>query len=129
MTEPTTATASASAPPAPTIDVTLPKVDWKMRRFFCWGVAAVLLGLIGYAIFKGQPAFAWPLVAVLGLDVMFYVGGATSTEIVQLVQSSGIIRAAQATAGAVTAAAEGVTAIAGRVLPAPTTGGRNDLAS
>jgi hypothetical protein len=52
---------------------------------------------------------------------------------VSIVQSSGLLRAAQATATAVGNVASTVGGIAnqigGAVTPAPTTGGRNDLAS
>lgn len=122
----TTTTAPASAA---SVDVSLPKVSWIWRRWFCWILGAALVGALFVAIAKGQPAFAWPIAALLGLDMMFYVGGATTTEIVQLVQSSGIIRAAQATSSAVQAAADAASAIAGRVggappaaTPAPTPG-------
>lgn len=128
MTESVANTASASAPPAATIDVTLPKVDWKMRRIFCWVGGLAVLALWAFAIYA-RAGNVWPYCAALMGFVFVYVVGATSTEIVQLVQSSGIIRAAQATSTAITTAAEAAGSLAGRVLPAPTTGGRSDLAS
>lgn len=128
---PATASSTTTATPAAaaSVDVSLPKVSWTWRRWFCWIIGAALVAALFVAIAKGQPAFAWPIAALLGLDMMFYVGGATTTEIVQLVQSSGIIRAAQSASTAVQAAADAATNIANRVggappapAPAPTPG-------
>jgi hypothetical protein len=125
-----TPTASATAtPPAPSIDISLPKPSLFWTRLFTWVFSAGLLAALFVAITHGQPAFAWPIAALLGLLAMFYVGGARAVDIVSIVQSSGIIRAAQSATGAVQAAADAATNIVHQVLPVPTTGGRSDLAS
>lgn len=131
MTDASTASASAT-PPSGSVDVTLPQASWFWRRWFCWVIAAALMVSLFVAIAHGQPAFAWPIAALLGLDMMFYVGGATATDMVHLIQSSGIIRAAQSASAAVASVADTVSDVAGRVLPAAgpaATGARNDLAS
>ena len=128
----TTATASSSAPPAAPVRAaasTLAAPSWTMRRFYCWLLSAALVASLVTAILLRQPAFAWPIVSVLGLIVLAYVIGCTSTDIVNMLANSGIIRAVQSTTTAIAGVADGVSGLAGRVLAPPTTGGRSDLAS
>lgn len=143
MTEPAAPTASASAtPPAPSVDVSLPKPSYFWTRLYTWVVSAALLGLMYLAITRGQPAFAVTLGALLGLFAFLYIGGGRAVDIVQIVQSSGIIRAAQSASTAVTAAADAAGQVIARIAPQTppivaggppagpiVTGGRNDLAS
>lgn len=110
------ATASASAPPAAQIDVTLPTVSYFWTRLFSWIFSVAIVAIWTFAIYKGATN-VWPYCAALSLIVAIYVAGARATDIVQIVQSSGIIRAAQATAGAVTAAANAAGALVGAVRP------------
>ena len=111
------ATATATAPPAAPIDVNLPTPSFFWTRWFCWVSGAVVLYLLYLSIIHNRPEFAWPLAAIFALILFLYVGGARAVDVVQLVQSSGIIRAAQATAGAVTAAANAAGALVGAVRP------------
>lgn len=127
MTE-TTASVAAS-PPAPSADVRLHQPSFFWTRLYTWAFSVGLLSALFVAITRSQPAFAWPIAALLGLLISAYVLGARAVDIVSIVQSSGLLRAAQATATAVTNVANTVSTVAGAVLPAPTTGGRNDLAS
>lgn len=121
-----TVTIEANPPP---VHAQLPAPNLFWTRLFTWVFAGGLLAALFAAIQHGQPAFAWPIAALIGLLAMFYVGGARAVDIVSIVQSSGIIRAAQAAATTVATAADAATNLVHQVLPAPTTGGRNDLAS
>lgn len=139
MTEP--ASTHVSAPPASPVDVSLQTPSFRWTRLFTWAVTAAVLALWWHAIGKGS-ANVWPYCVVICLVTFTYVAGARATDWIQLVQSSGIIRAAQAASTAISTAADGVGALADRVLPhsAPivtggpaagpiVTGGRHDLAS
>ncbi len=113
----TTVTASSSAPPAAPVDVSMPKPSLFWTRLFSWAVAVATLALWYSAIGKGS-ANVWPYCTTVCFLIFAYVLGARATDVVQLVQSSGIIRAAQATATAVTNAADAATAIVHQVVPA-----------
>lgn len=117
-------TASASAPPAAQIDVTMPTVSYFWTRLFSWIFSVAIVAIWTFAIYKGATN-VWPYCTALSLIVAIYVAGARATDIVQIVQSSGIIRAAQATAGAVTAAADAASQIAGRIAPGARPGVEN----
>lgn len=106
-----------TTPPAPSTDVTLHKPSFFWTRTYTWAYDAVLAYTLVLAVLNHQPAFAWPIVSVMVVSRILYVGGARGVDIVSILSSTGIIRAAQSAATAVTNVANTVGGLAGQLAP------------
>lgn len=86
-----------SAPPPPLSAAELPEVTWGWRRSFTFALTAVLCGLVGFVISQlargtlqdhaaqGLEHVGWGCLVLIALLVLFYLGGATLTDIQRLV--------------------------------------------
>jgi hypothetical protein len=68
----------------------LPEVTWLWRRVFTYAVTLACLGLLWFVIGKitevhSLERIAWGLIGVVVLQILFYTGGATLTDIWRLV--------------------------------------------
>jgi hypothetical protein len=78
------------------------EITWLWRRSFCFGLALLLLAILAAIVWSlgnldlGRDAvvaltgIAYAVIVLLAVDMLIYVGGATTYELVQLAQAAKI---------------------------------------
>jgi hypothetical protein len=84
-----------SAPPAPLSAAELPEVTWLWRRFYTYALTLLLCALVGFVIHQlaidarvaaaALERLGYGLLVLIALLILFYLGGATLTDIMRLV--------------------------------------------